>query len=178
MTPGVRIGIISDTHVPLRGRELPAQCRARLKAADLIIHAGDHCDLPSLHALRAIGPPVVTVHGNVDDAQVRAAAPRDVEIAVGDTRLAVIHDAGPRRGRLVRMRRQFPFAQIVVFGHSHIALIECDDDGFLIINPGSPTDRRQQPAHTMAELLLHAGRAPVVAIIELDSEARDSVPNL
>ncbi len=178
MPRGVRIGIISDTHMPSRARRLRAECRTRLQRADLIVHAGDHCDLPSFHALTVIGPPVVAVHGNVDDAHLRAVAPPEVEFAVGDTRLAVIHDAGPEPGRLVCMRRLFPLAQIIVFGHSHIPLIERDDDGFMIINPGSPTDRRRQPVPTMAELILQAGRAPVIAIIELDSEARATVPNL
>jgi predicted phosphodiesterase len=62
----------------------------------------------------------------------------------------MVHDAGPAKGRLARMRRRFPDAGAVVFGHSHIPLHERDDaDGFQIFNPGSPTDRRRQPRHTM-----------------------------
>jgi predicted phosphodiesterase len=61
----------------------------------------------------------------------------------------MIHDAGPATGRLARMRRTFPDADAVVFGHSHIPLHEADADGFQIFNPGSPTDRRRQPRHTM-----------------------------
>jgi predicted phosphodiesterase len=63
-------------------------------------------------------------------------------------RIAVVHDAGPSTGRLTRMRRRFPDADAVVFGHSHIPLHE-QDGGFQIFNPGSPTDRRRQPRHTM-----------------------------
>jgi predicted phosphodiesterase len=60
----------------------------------------------------------------------------------------MIHDAGPAAGRLDRMRRRFPDADAVVFGHSHIPLHE-ERDGFAIFNPGSPTDRRRSPRHTM-----------------------------
>ena len=60
----------------------------------------------------------------------------------------MVHDAGPKDGRLGRMRRRFPDADAVVFGHSHIPLHE-QHDGFQIFNPGSPTERRRQPKHTM-----------------------------
>src|SRR5438067_2481252 len=63
-------------------------------------------------------------------------------------RIAMVHDAGPSTRRLERMRRRFPEASAVVFGHSHIPLHE-ERDGFQIFNPGSPTDRRRQPRHTM-----------------------------
>jgi predicted phosphodiesterase len=66
----------------------------------------------------------------------------------------VIHDAGPARGRIGRLRKAFPCAEAVIFGHSHIPLHEKSEDGFQIFNPGSPTDRRRQPAFTMG--LAHA----------------------
>jgi predicted phosphodiesterase len=62
----------------------------------------------------------------------------------------MIHDAGPRDGRLQRMRRRFPDAHAVVFGHSHLPLHETSPDGaFQLFNPGSPTERRRAPDHTM-----------------------------
>ena len=61
----------------------------------------------------------------------------------------MIHDAGPARGRLERLRARFPAAGAVIFGHSHIPLHERAADGFQIFNPGSPTDRRRAPRHTM-----------------------------
>jgi uncharacterized protein len=84
--------------------------------------------------------------------------------------LAVVHDAGPENGRLTRLSRRFPAAAIVVFGHSHIPLIESDDTGFLILNPGSPTDRRRQPHHTMAEILVAAEQPPIARIVVLEPE--------
>jgi uncharacterized protein len=145
------LAIISDTHLPRGARRLPAECLARLAAADTIIHAGDFIRAEALESLRSLGPPVVAVHGNVDDASLRAELPASAVIDADGARIAVIHDAGPARGRLERMRRRFPDADAVVFGHSHLPLHERSaDGGFQIFNPGSPTERRRAPHHTMA----------------------------
>ena len=69
----------------------------------------------------------------------------------------MIHDSGPAAGRLERMRRRFPDADAVVFGHSHLPLHE-EHDGFAIFNPGSPTERRRAPHHTMGIATVEAGR--------------------
>jgi putative phosphoesterase len=145
----VEIAIISDTHMPRGGRRLPEACVERLRAADLIVHAGDLITLAVLQELQAMGPPVIAVQGNVDDAGVRAALPAVEVVSAGEARIGVIHDAGPRTGRIERMRRRFPDADAVVFGHSHLPLHERAADGFQIFNPGSPTERRRAPAHTM-----------------------------
>ncbi len=150
----MEIAIISDTHLPRGSRRLPGACVERLRAADLIVHAGDLSRLAVLHELQALGR-VVAVHGNVDDAGVRAALPETAVVHAGERRIAVIHDAGPAAGRLARMRARFPGADAVVFGHSHIPLHETGAGGFQIFNPGSPTDRRRQPDHTMG--ICHAG---------------------
>jgi putative phosphoesterase len=144
----VQIAIISDTHLPRGTRRLPDACVARLTEADLIVHAGDFMRYCILNELRALGPPLLAVHGNVDDAELRRELPPTAEQPCERIRLAVIHDAGPRQGRLQRMRARFPDADAVVFGHSHLPLHE-RDGGFQIFNPGSPTERRRAPAHTM-----------------------------
>jgi hypothetical protein len=155
----VRLAIISDTHMPKGGRALPEACVQRLKRADVILHAGDLVRIEVLRALEAFGPPVYAVHGNVDDGPVRAVLPatRVVELKDGLT-VAMIHDAGPATHRLGRMRRAFPRADAVIFGHSHIPLHERGDDGFQLFNPGSPTERRRSPRHTMGEGVLQNGR--------------------
>jgi hypothetical protein len=145
----VEIAIIADTHMPRRGRRLPERCRARLAAAELVIHAGDLIAVGVLEELRALGPPVVAVAGNVDEAALQAMLPQTAVVECAGRRIAIIHDAGPAAGRLERMRRRFPQADAVVFGHSHIPLYECAPDGFAIFNPGSPTERRRSPRHTM-----------------------------
>ena len=119
-----------------------------MAAADLILHAGDLSVAAVLEELEALGPPVVAVHGNVDSADLRERLPEARMVDAAGARIALVHDAGPARGRLHRMRLRFPDADAVVFGHSHIPLHE-SADGFQIFNPGSPTDRRRQPRHTM-----------------------------
>ncbi len=142
------VAIISDTHLPRGGRRLPEMCVTRLRAADLIIHAGDLATLGVLAELQSVGD-VVAVAGNVDDAGVAAVLPVSAVLTVAGRRLAVVHDAGPSAGRLARLRRRFPDADAVIFGHSHIPWHEHGPDGFQIFNPGSPTERRRSPHHTM-----------------------------
>ena len=144
----MRIAVISDTHLPRGRRRLPDDCLRLLQASDLILHAGDFTAPEVLAELEAIGPPVAAVHGNVDAEELRRRLPEERVVEAAGARVAMVHDAGPARGRLERMRRRFPAADAAVFGHSHMPLHE-EGGGFQIFNPGSPTDRRRQPAHTM-----------------------------
>ena len=77
-------------------------------------------------------------------------------MAAEDVRIGLVHDAGPARGRLARLRRRFPKADAVVFGHSHMPLHEADD-AFQIFNPGSPTERRRAPHRTMGVAHVEGG---------------------
>ncbi len=145
----MHIAIISDTHMPRGGRRLPPDCLARLAAADLIVHAGDLCTPTLLRELEAIGS-VVAVRGNVDDAQLQRLLPQTAVLELPDgPEVCVVHDAGPARGRLTRLKARFPTSAAVIFGHSHLPVHEAADGGFQIFNPGSPTERRRAPAHTM-----------------------------
>jgi putative phosphoesterase len=143
-----QLAIISDTHLPRGQRELPRRCVEELQAADLILHAGDLSTVAVLDELEALGPPVAAVIGNVDEMALADRLPSERIVEAGGARIAMVHDAGPAPRRLERMRARFPDADAVVFGHSHIPLHE-ERDGFQIFNPGSPTDRRRQPQHTM-----------------------------
>ena len=153
----MRLGIVSDTHLPRGSRALPADCLERLAAADAILHAGDFIERSVLEQLMALGPPVHAVRGNVDSAELQARLPLVRTVEAGGARIAMIHDAGPAAGRLERMRRRFPGADAVVFGHSHLPLHE-ERDGFAIFNPGSPTERRRAPHHTMGLATVSGGR--------------------
>ena len=154
----MRLAVLSDTHLPRGTRRLPDAALDRLRAADLIVHAGDLSRVEVLEGLEALGPPVAAVRGNVDDATVRARLPERLELELaGGVRLGVVHDAGPAARRLERLRRAFATCDAVVFGHSHIPLHERAPDGFQIFNPGSPTDRRRQPKHTMGEAVVSGG---------------------
>jgi uncharacterized protein len=156
----MRLAIISDTHLPRGSRRLPDACVARLRAADLILHAGDFSTAAVLDEIEALGPPVAAVHGNVDDDAVRARLPPRRVVEAGGVRIGMVHDAGPAAGRLERQRALVhrDGCAAVVFGHSHIPLHETSADGaFQIFNPGSPTDRRAQPRHTMGEATVRDG---------------------
>ena len=146
---GVKLAIISDTHMPRGARALPRACVERLASADLILHAGDLIEASVLAELEALGPPVCAVRGNVDSAQLQARLPATRIVEAAGARVAMVHDGGPSDGRLPRLKRRFPDTHAVVFGHSHLPLLEADGDGFVIFNPGSPTERRRSPRHTM-----------------------------
>ena len=168
--PAVLLAVISDTHLPRGTRALPAACVERLRAADLILHGGDLVTAGVLADLRALGPPVEAVHGNVDDHEVRALLPAARLVKAGSARIAMVHDAGPADGRLARLRERFAGAgaDAVVFGHSHIPLHERDPaTGFQIFNPGSPTDRRRQPTHTMGQARIGEDGAVSFELIDL-----------
>jgi len=145
----VRLAIISDTHLPRGARRLPAACLERLRTADAILHAGDFVAASVLDELGALEPPLIAVHGNVDDADVRRRLPERRVFDAAGTPIGIVHDAGPATRRVERLRAAFPECAAVVFGHSHIPLLASDAAGFQIFNPGSPTDRRRQPRHTM-----------------------------
>jgi putative phosphoesterase len=155
----VLIAVISDTHLPRGARRLPDECVRRIAGADLLLHAGDFSTLEVLRELEAIGPPVLGVHGNVDSAELRALLPAERIVEAEGARIAMVHDSGPRAGRLGRLRGRFGAeADAVVFGHSHLPLHERADDGFQIFNPGSPTERRRAPVHTMGLARIDQGR--------------------
>jgi putative phosphoesterase len=153
----MRIAIVSDTHLPRGSRAIPEACRQRMGAAELILHAGDLSTVEVLEDLRAIGPPLAAVHGNIDSAELRRMLPERQVVDAAGVRIGLVHDAGPARGRLHRMRMAFPDCDAVVFGHSHIPLHE-EEAGFQIFNPGSATDRRRQPRHSMGTARVADGR--------------------
>jgi putative phosphoesterase len=144
----MRLAIISDTHLPRGARALPPACLERLRDADAILHAGDLIEASVLAHLETLGPPVHAVRGNVDSAELQARLPATRIVEAAGARIAMVHDAGPAAGRLARLRARFADADAVVFGHSHLPLLE-ERDGFAIFNPGSPTERRRAPHHTM-----------------------------
>lgn len=160
------IAIISDTHMPRGPRRLPEACVERIREADLLLHAGDLIDLDTLEQLAAIGPPLAAVHGNVDAPGVCDRLPAERVVEAGGARIGMLHDAGPAAGRLERMRRRFPGCDVVVFGHSHLPLHE-QDGGFQLFNPGSPTERRRAPRHTMGLATVEAG-AVSLQLVDLD----------
>ena len=135
----------------------------------MILHAGDFIELSVYELVCSLGPPVAAVRGNVDSAELQARLPLSRVVRAGPARFAMIHDAGPSAGRLARMQARFPEVNVVVFGHSHLPLVEWSSEGaFAIFNPGSPTERRRAPSHTMGEAVVDDDGRVALSLIELD----------
>jgi len=143
--------ILSDTHVSTakrsRARDLPARVWDSIKESDAVIHAGDVVEAFLLEEIAKIVP----VHAVLGNNDLGLKLPDSLELEFEDIKLAVLHDAGPRKGRPERLKRQFPQAQVVVYGHSHIPDLQTFDD-LLIMNPGSCTDRRREPKFSFGRL--------------------------
>ena len=153
----MQVAIISDTHMPRGARAIPEGCLERCRAADAILHAGDLIDVAVLELLRSLGPPVHAISGNVDTEAVRRLVPARLQLDLGGARIGMLHIPGPAAGRLERLRAAFPRCDAVIFGHTHMPEHE-ERDGFQIFNPGSPTERRRAPAHTMGLATIEDGR--------------------
>jgi putative phosphoesterase len=152
----MRVVALADTHAPRRWKSCPAAVAEQLRRADLILHAGDICTATVLDELSAYAP-VLAVLGNNDGPDVVAwGAPPQLQADINGLQVAMVHDSGQAAGRQQRLRRLFPGAGLVVFGHSHIPL-DAQADGQRIFNPGSPTDRRRQPHGTVGVLVIEAG---------------------
>jgi putative phosphoesterase len=148
--------VLSDTHIRAGGRRrLPEAVYPHLEAADVILHAGDVLVAEVLDELRDFAP-LHAVLGN-NDIELVGRLPEVAELDIAGLRLGMIHDSGPAAGRARRMRRRFPDSHVVVFGHSHIPWNETGTGGQLLFNPGSPTDRRRQPHHTLGTLDIDDG---------------------
>jgi uncharacterized protein len=151
---GALVAVVADTHLPHGSRRLPGVCVELLRSADLVLHAGDVVTAEVLDDLRALGPPVEAVAGNMDEPALEAALPREHVVEAAGARIGLVHVPGPRAGREERLRGRFPGCDAVVYGHTHVPQVERQGEVW-ILNPGSPTERRTAPAHTM--LLLRVG---------------------
>jgi putative phosphoesterase len=160
------IAVTADTHLPRGRRAIPDRALELMRAADLILHAGDFVSEEVLGEIEALGPPVRAVHGNMDSQVLRSSLPRETIVDAGGARIGMVHDSGPRLGRLERLRLRFPDADAVVFAHSHRPLHE-REGRFQIFNPGSPTERRRAPHHTIGLARVEGGEIDF-ELLELD----------
>lgn len=165
---GMRVLLVSDTHVARRARAVPEQVLVEAAVADVVIHAGDWVDVDVLDLFEASSHRVVGVYGNNDGADLRARLPEVARVELGGVRFAVVHETGPAEGRERRCAARYPDTDVLVFGHSHIPWDTVTDTGLRLLNPGSPTDRRRQPHHTYMTLTAQAGRISDVVLHNLD----------
>jgi uncharacterized protein len=162
----VRVVVISDTHAPRFWKACPTAVARHLDGADLILHAGDVCTARVLDDLAGLAP-VRVVLGNNDGPDVAAwGAPETLDLELEGLAVGMIHDSGPRAGRVDRLRRHFLAADLVIFGHSHIPMDVTEDD-LRIFNPGSPTDKRRQPYGTVGVLRIEDAELVSAEIMEL-----------
>ncbi|WP_432495529.1 metallophosphoesterase family protein [Kineococcus gypseus] len=154
----VRLLLLADTHLPRRARELPAQVWAAVDAADVVVHAGDWVDAATVEALAARARRLVGVAGNNDGPDVRALVPAFASFTAGGVRFGVVHETGAAAGRERRCDALHAGAlDVLVFGHSHVPWDSTTASGLRLLNPGSPTDRRRQPACTYLTLTAAGG---------------------
>jgi uncharacterized protein len=166
-----RIGVVSDTHCPEFLDRLPDPLLEALRGVDLILHAGDVTEAATIDELARIAP-VEAVRGDHDRAL--AALPASREITVEGRRIVIVHGNRsrwleepqtllwtltlgfyhPHAGLPRALRRRFPDADVIVFGHTHASHIETRD-GTLIFNPGGV--HQWNPATVARRLSRHPG---------------------
>lgn len=153
-----RLLLLADTHLPKRARDLPAQVWDEIEEVDVVVHAGDWVDIRLLDELEARSRRLVGVWGNNDHGALRERLPEVARVELAGLRLGVVHETGPAKGREDRCEADFPDLDVLVFGHSHIPWDTTTDSGLRLLNPGSPTDRRRQPACTYVTATVDDGR--------------------
>jgi len=163
----MKLLLISDTHLPQRGRDLPAQVWREVEAADVVVHAGDWVEAGLLDELEARSKRLIGVYGNNDGPALRARLPELARVELAGVRLAVIHETGTTQGRERRCDAEFPDVDVLVFGHSHIPWDTVTPAGLRLLNPGSPTDRRRQPFCTYQTARISDGALVDVVLHEL-----------
>jgi putative phosphoesterase len=133
-----KIGLISDTHIPTRAKKIPLRVFDVFQNLDFIIHAGDLVSFEVIEELEQLAP-VLAVHGNMDEVNVREKLPEMNELTFDQWRIGVTHDPGALFGRskMREIAKENKF-DVLVYGHTHHQSIIWADNG-LFINPGSPT---------------------------------------
>ncbi len=137
----MKIGVISDTHIPERAAGIPDEILYAFKKVDMIIHAGDLVEVGVLDQLKAVCPNLKAVCGNMDPEDIRKILPEKEIIKVGKFRIGVMHGQGHPDRLILAAEKLFKQDKVdmVIFGHSHLPVNE-ERNGVIYFNPGSPTD--------------------------------------
>jgi uncharacterized protein len=128
-----------------------------LRSAELVLHAGDFVSQQFFDELGSLGPPVEAVHGNMDEPVLKETLLRQRVVEFEEVRIGMVHDPGPRVGREARLAARFVYCDAVVYGHTHVPQVERFQH-LWVLNPGSPTERRSAPVHSMIVLTVRGGR--------------------
>lgn len=159
--------LLADTHVPKRAKDLPEQVWAAVDNADVVFHAGDWVEAALLDEFERRSKRLLAVHGNNDGSELRRRLPETATATLDGVRFAMVHETGPATGRELRCEALYPDADVLVFGHSHIPWDTVSTRGLRLLNPGSPTDRRRQPACTYMQAVLDDGALAGVRLVEV-----------
>jgi len=147
----MRIGVISDTHIPRTAQDIPKKIYEEFKNVDLILHAGDFVEIRVLEKLKEIAP-VKAVCGNMDEAIIKdTLAQKEIVNIDNKFKIGLIHGSGPPHTLKNFVKTQFSNVNAIIFGHSHNPLNEVED-GVLFFNPGSPTDKVFAPYNSFGIL--------------------------
>ncbi|MEM2972064.1 MAG: metallophosphoesterase [Candidatus Bathyarchaeia archaeon] len=133
------VGLISDTHIPLRARKLPTKVFEVFEKVDFIVHAGDLVEMSVIDELEQLAP-VLAVYGNMDGPEIRGKLPKINSFKVFDWKIGVTHDAGALfgMGKMREIAKQNGF-NVLVHGHTHNSSVKWEGE-ILFVNPGSPTN--------------------------------------
>jgi putative phosphoesterase len=163
----MQIVLLSDTHLPVRAKKLPAQLWAAIDAADVVIHAGDWVSVALLDELEGRSRQLIGCWGNNDGPELRARLPEVARVSLDGLSVAVVHETGASKGREERCEKAYPDVDVLVFGHSHIPWDTTTTRGLRLLNPGSPTDRRRQPFCTYQTAQIVSGELTEVVLHNL-----------
>jgi putative phosphoesterase len=159
----VRVLVVGDTHLR-DGSRIPDAVFRLAERADAILHTGDVMTQDVLAVLGSFAP-VTVVLGN-NDGELVGRVPERTEVELGGVRFGMVHDGGTASGRHERLRGWFPDCGAVLYGHSHAPELAWSE-GVLVLNPGSPTQRRRAPTHTVAWLELARGAVVEANLVEV-----------
>lgn len=159
----MKIGVISDTHIPVQAKHIPSKVLDSLKEMDMLIHAGDLVKLSVLDFLKSICPNVKAVYGNMDSSEVIDSLPQKEIINAGKYRIGLTHGRGSPASLIKTVGDIFKNdrVDVIIFGHSHFPVNE-KKGGILYFNPGSPTDTIFAPFNSYG-------------IIEINDEVKASI---
>lgn len=138
-SPTLTVGLISDTHIPVRARSLPKKVFEVFEKVNYIAHAGDLVDMSVIDELEQLAP-VLAVCGNMDGPEIRGKLPKLNSVKVFDWKIGVVHDSGALFGmKKMREIAQKNCYNVLVYGHTHTSNFRWEENT-LFINPGSPTN--------------------------------------
>ncbi|HEY9062810.1 MAG TPA: metallophosphoesterase family protein [Pseudobacteroides sp.] len=151
----MKIGVISDTHIPRAAKAIPQEVFEVFSGAQLIIHAGDIVEEAAIKQLEDIAP-VIAVHGNRDPESLKRSLPGSRILELKGFRIGVLHGDGEKGTTLSRLPDFFKDQNLdcIIFGHSHIPFNQTINNT-LYFNPGSPTSKKRQKYPSVGIIILN-----------------------